>query len=79
MIYIQRDSESNMTGYSRWPLSEGQERLSEDHPDVVAFHNRPEPPSLFDELLDALDEVAANLPAGERTKLDALLAKRAGG
>lgn len=77
MSYIQRNENGEITGLFRWPQTEGQERLAEDHPDVVAFRNRPMPPGLYEELLDALDEVAAKLPPEERTKLDALLTKRA--
>ena len=54
-----------------------EEALPADHPDVVAYLTRPVPPGPYEELLDALDEVAGGLPAGGRAKLDALLARRA--
>jgi hypothetical protein len=52
-----------------------QEEVSDTDPRVEALMNPPEMPDPYEELLDALDEVAANLQAGERVKLDALLAK----
>lgn len=75
MPYIEREN-GNVVGLLRWPRTEGQESLPENHPDVMAFMNRPEPLDPYQELLDALDEVAAKLPPEERTKLDTLLAKR---
>ena len=37
MPYPNRDEIGNVTGYSRWPKFEGQERLADDHPDIVDY------------------------------------------
>ena len=74
--YVKREA-GEVVELSRWPETEDQERLPENHPDVAAFINRPSPPDPYDELLDALDEVAASLTPAKRAKLDALLARRA--
>lgn len=52
----------------------GQEQVADDDPRVLAILRPPDPPPLVSpaEIVEALDEVAAGLPAAGRVKLDAL-------
>lgn len=60
MPYVLRDTSGKVKGTLRWkPVdsAEGNEFLPEDHPEVVAFRNRPKPdqgPSPADKIIAAL-------------------------
>ena len=74
MIFIDRDESGKIVMAARCAQHDGQESLPEDHPDIVAFYDRPvREPIDAGEVLDALAEFASG---GTRKKLDSLLAKR---
>lgn len=78
--YITREA-GVIVRLTRWPTVDTQgdplpiqERLVEDHPEVIAFFSKSEPQDPYDGLLEALDEFVTN---GTRSKLDELLAAKA--
>ena len=73
-MYAQRDKGGAVAGLVRWEHGDFPEMIAEDHPDVVAFLNPPEPPAqpTVEDAIEALDEYVTS---GKRTKLDELKAR----
>lgn len=42
MKYVLRDENGKVKGFTRWPSSEGQERLADDDPEILAYRARNE-------------------------------------
>ena len=75
-MYVERNEAGVIVTVATLSSGDITEPMADDDPELEAFLNPPVPPSRYDQLLDAVDEVAANLPSADRAKLDALLAKR---
>lgn len=50
MPYVTRDENGSIIGISDRPTGQGQEKLSPDHPDVVAYLQEASPSMMLDEL-----------------------------
>lgn len=50
MPYVTRDTDGKIVGISDRPTEQGQEQLSPDHPDVVAYLQHASPSVMMDEL-----------------------------
>ena len=71
MPYVKRDGSGNIIELRRWPETPDHEFLAADHPDVVAYKNKPRPTRPK----TSLPPTNASTAGGLKTAHNALLTK----